>query len=309
MNLIFDMNNMANIHFYPNKDAGDDEWLGMTLQSCFHGIRNIFSKFKPKRVVLAFDSYSWRKVYTKDLNNCVTHLKYKGGRDKNKTPKELKRKKALDDELINLRELLKTHSNAIVLFANFLEADDLIAGFINLHPTEDHVIVSSDKDFMQLIDDNVKLFNPVGGDFRDLSLHENDRELFLFEKCFRGDTGDHIISSYPRLRKNKIFEAYRNEFTKNNIMEHQYEMDHIDESGELKTFTYTTREVFEENLYLMGLNHQPEEIKTLINKTIDNELQKNRTFSVFHFLKYCGKHDLPLIIKNVESFIPLFNTR
>ena len=42
-----------------------------------------------------------------------------------------------------------------------LEADDLIAGWIKLHPDYNHVIVSSDSDFYQLLDKNVTQYNGI----------------------------------------------------------------------------------------------------------------------------------------------------
>jgi 5'-3' exonuclease len=41
------------------------------------------------------------------------------------------------------------------------EADDIIARWIALHPQDEHVIVSSDSDFVQLIAPNVKLYNGI----------------------------------------------------------------------------------------------------------------------------------------------------
>ena len=42
-----------------------------------------------------------------------------------------------------------------------MEADDLIAGFIQLHPEANHVIISSDSDFQQLISENVSQYNGI----------------------------------------------------------------------------------------------------------------------------------------------------
>ena len=42
-----------------------------------------------------------------------------------------------------------------------LEADDLIAGWVQAHPNDNHVIISTDGDFAQLIAPNVRQYNGV----------------------------------------------------------------------------------------------------------------------------------------------------
>jgi len=42
-----------------------------------------------------------------------------------------------------------------------LEADDLIAGWVQAHPNDNHVIISTDGDFAQLIAPNVKQYNGI----------------------------------------------------------------------------------------------------------------------------------------------------
>lgn len=90
------------------------------------------------------------------------------------------------------------------------EADDLIASFVNSKPGEVHIIVSSDKDFFQLVGDRVVLYRPGHGGFFDA-----DRVMDHMEKVcgvrvppahirmFKSLTGDpsDSIPGIPRLRK------------------------------------------------------------------------------------------------------------
>lgn len=305
-NLIFDMNNMCNVHYYGNKSAEDEDYIGLCFQSMLQDMKKLHNEFKPKKVVMAFDNNSWRKLYTKDLSKCVTHLKYKGTRDNNKTQKEIERRNKLIQELNVFKEMLQKHTGVITLSAKWLEADDVIGGYTQFLPDESHIIVSSDKDFIQLIDENVRLYNPVADEFRTLNDWMDDAKFYLFEKCFRGDKqSDNIMSSYPRLSRKKIESAYTDEFIKNNIMNHEFVVEDIDQDGNLRKYTYKTKDVFDENEYLISLDAQPEFIRTLIKETIDKEIGKNVKFSLFHFLKFCGKYDLPFIIRNVDKFVPL----
>ena len=113
-----------------------------------------------------------------------------------------------------------------------LEADDLIAGWVQAHPNDNHVIISTDGDFAQLVAPNCKQYNGVAnvtitheGYFNDegsLIIDKKTKEakpaplpdFMLFEKCMRGDTSDNVFSAYPGVRKkgtkNKVglIEAY-----------------------------------------------------------------------------------------------------
>lgn len=308
-NLIFDGNNMCNIHFYGNKSADDEDYIGLCFQSMLQDMKKLHSKFNPKRVVVGFDNNSWRKLYTKDLSKCVTHLKYKGTRDNNKTQKEIERRNKLMEELKNFEEILREYTGIVTISAKWLEADDIIAGYVQNFPDEEHIIVSSDKDFIQLISDNVKLYNPVSDEFRSLSDWMDDADFYLFEKCFRGDkASDNIMSSYPRLSRKKIELAYKDEFAKSNIMNHEFAVEDIDTNGDLIKYQYKTKEVFEENEYLISLKAQPDYIRELMDSTIQNELNRKKTVSMFHFLKFCGKHGLLYVVRNADKFTPLLKT-
>ena len=50
---------------------------------------------------------------------------------------------------------LREKTNVSVLRDPKAEADDLIARFVHLHPNDTHYIISSDTDYVQLINENV----------------------------------------------------------------------------------------------------------------------------------------------------------
>ena len=60
-----------------------------------------------------------------------------------------------------LKTFLIEKTNVTVLRHERLEADDLIAGWCQNHPNDDHVIISTDGDFAQLIAPNVRQYNGV----------------------------------------------------------------------------------------------------------------------------------------------------
>ena len=117
-------------------------------------------------------------------------------------------------------EYLKTKTNCTVLRHPQAEADDLIAMWTQEHPDDEHVIVSTDSDFYQLVSENISQYNGVtdqvvrhDGIFEiktmKRAIDNKTREpkpipnpkWLLFEKCVRGDTSDNIFSAFPGARK------------------------------------------------------------------------------------------------------------
>jgi 5'-3' exonuclease len=300
-NLILDGNNLCYINFFANKEASEEDFLGLTFMYTLSLIKNISKRFSPKNIVIAFDSHSWRKEFTKRKDVCLTHKVYKAHRKANLEPKIKKKLEILEKEINDFAGTLRTCSSMLVLKRNLLEGDDLIAGYVHRHSMEKNIIVSSDKDFMQLISSTTSLYNPVSDEFRNLDEYDNDSAYFLFEKCIRGDAGDNVISSYPRLRKTKIQKAFKDDFEKTNIMNNVFEVEDLS-TGTLVKYKYKTADLFEENKFLMSLYDQPEEIKELIDQTIEASAQTRSRFALFDFLKFCAKYNMVNTIKFIEQY-------
>jgi 5'-3' exonuclease len=63
-----------------------------------------------------------------------------------------------------------------------LEADDLIAGWIQQHPKDKHVIISSDSDFAQLVDANVKQYNGISNTLTTIDGYFTDKGEPVLDK-------------------------------------------------------------------------------------------------------------------------------
>ena len=210
------------------------------------------------------------------------------------------------------------------------EADDMIALFIESHPDDDHIIVSSDSDYMQLIQDNVKIYDGVqnriitkDGFFKDDKnmtpmkdkktkelIPAPDPEWLLFEKCIRGDTSDNIFSAYPGVRKkgsrNKtgMIEAFEDKasggFNWNNFMLQKW----TDHNG----VEHTVREDYERNEKLINLTAQPTELKVDFVQTIADASQPKKVAGVgINFLKWCGEWDLQNLSKAPDEMAAILN--
>jgi 5'-3' exonuclease len=205
-----------------------------------------------------------------------------------------------------------------------LEADDLVAGWIQAHPRDSHVIVSSDTDFYQLLAPNVVQYNGITDELHTLQgiLDKKgklvidkktkepkripDPKWILFEKCMRGDPTDNVFSAYPGVRtkgtKNKVGlqEAFEDRDSKgfawNNLMLQRW----TDHNG----VEHRVLDDYHRNVTIVDLTAQPDTVKANIANTIaENSVPKNIAQIGTKFLKFCGKYELKRISDNIQNFV------
>ena len=228
-------------------------------------------------------------------------------------------------------DFIKTKTNCTVLRNERTEADDLIARWIDKHPDEQHVIISTDKDLNQLISNNVKQYNGVnettmtnegwfdakGKPVIDKKLKAPkpapDTEWLIFEKSMRGDPSDNIFSAYPGVRtkgtKNKIGlqEAFadRNEkgYTWNNLMLTKW----LDHEGK----EHRVMDDYERNRALVDLHAQPQAIIEEMDQTIAQAISDKKEVSQVgvRFMRFCAKYDLNRISEQAQLYVEPFNAR
>ena len=246
------------------------------------------------------------------MAKCVTNKKYKGHRRTDKTAKELRLFAKLDEHIQEFADMLKTHSRIIVLQRELLEGDDLMAAWVQMHREDENVVISGDKDMMQLLRyDGVTLVDPGTDKERTLEEYNNDADLFVFFKCFRGEakTNDNIQSAFPRIQKTKIFKAYEDEYVKTSVMAHTFTQLEELPDGTFKEVEYKTADLMGENLVLMSLRHQPNKIKVLMVKEVEYGIANRGKYNHLNFLRFCATNDLQAIVAKVEEFVPLLAVR
>jgi hypothetical protein len=309
-NLIIDGNNILYRTFHANNKSGDPDnvIVGVCIHSALDMMSKYFNLYNVDDVIITFDDYSWRKEYTKDLSKCVTNKKYKGHRRSNQTPKEQRLYQMLDDHITEFRDILRDRTSVVVLSEKYLEGDDLMAAYVQMHQEDKNIVLSGDKDMMQLLRyDNVMVIDPATGNERSLRDWENDADLFLFEKCIRGETkmNDNIQSSYPRLRRDKIMKAHHDEYLKANIMDHKFTQLEELPNGEYGDVEYKTEELFKENKVLMDLTAQPKVIKKLMVKTVLKSKENRGRYNHLKFLRFCTVNELTTLINRIENLVPM----
>lgn len=294
------------------------EKVGMSLHVILNSVRKAWKDFDGSHVIFALEGRSWRKdVYEP----------YK--RNRQEVREAMSETDAEEDKIFwetfdDFKEFIHEKTNCTVLQHPNLEADDLIAGWVKSHPNDNHIIVSTDGDFAQLIAPNVKQYNGVSGVttthegyFDEKGKPVKDKktgevkpapnpEWLLFEKCMRGDTSDNVFSAFPGVRtkgtKNKVGlqEAFADRNSKgwswNNLMLQRW-TDHND-------VEHRVLDDYQRNVVLVDLSAQPEDIKVKIATTIANgAVPLNRPMVGAQFLKFCGKYDLIKMADMADSYV------
>ena len=306
-----------------NGDA--DIKLGMAFHITLNSIKKAWQDFGGTHVVFCLEGRSWRKDHYKP---------YKAQRAASRaahTEREAEEEKVFWEAFDTFKEFVTEKTNCTVLQNSRLEADDLIAGWIQSHPNDKHVIISTDTDFVQLIAPNVKQYNGVmettithegifdakGKRVIDKKTQEPkavpDPQWLLFEKCMRGDTSDNVFSAYPGVRekgtKNKVGlrEAYGDRDSKgynwNNMMLQRW----TDHNGE----EHRVLDDYERNRVLIDLSAQPTEIKTIIAETIATATSANKNISQvgIRLIKFCNLYDLKKISDQAQAYAEPLNAR
>lgn len=300
-----------------------DMRVGMAMHIMFNSIKKTWRDFNGTHVVLCLEGRSWRKDF---------YTPYKANRKVTMDQRSVKEQE--DDELFfeaydDMVKFFNEKTNCSVIRQEDAEADDLIATWIQQHPEDNHVIVSTDSDFYQLLAPNVTQYNGTTDQIVSLEGFKNaktgefvidkktgkekiapDPEYILFEKCVRGDPTDNIFSAYPGARtkgsrnKTGIMEAFEDRhnggYNYNNFMLQRW-VDHEEQEHRVK-------DDFERNKILIDLTAQPDEIKEKSINIVNEAVNKNTVTQVgIHFMKFCSKWNLQRMSENPNEYAEFLN--
>jgi len=306
------------------RGASIDMKIGMAYHIMLSSVKLCYNKFNADHAVFCLEGRSWRKDF---------YAPYKAHRrvaQLAKSSREQEEDQIMFQSYDDMITFLDEKTNVTMLQNPEAEADDMIAVFIQSHPNDNHIIISSDSDYFQLVTDNVTMYDGVqnriitkDGFFKDDKhmtpikdkktkevLEAIDPEWMLFEKCIRGDTSDNIFSAYPGCRKkgtkNKIgmIEAFNDRatggFNWNNFMLQRW----TDHNG----LEHTVRDDYERNVKLVDLTAQPYDLMVKFVETIaENSVVKTKTGVGMQFLKFCGIHDLQNLAKAPDEMAAILN--
>ena len=297
----------------------------MALHITLNSVKKAWNDFDADHVVFCLEGRSWRKDF---------YEPYKRNRTEARdalTEAQQEEDKVFWEIFDEFKDFIGTKTNCTMMQHPQLEADDLIAGWIQSHPEDNHVIISTDGDFAQLIAPNVKQYNGVSNTIITHEGYFDDKkrkpvidkktgepkvapkpQFMLFEKCMRGDTSDNVFSAYPGVRKkgtkNKVglIEAFADKDTKgynwNNMMLQRW----VDHEGN----EHRVLDDYNRNVTLCDLTAQPDNIRTILNEVIEEHMTAKDISQVgMRLMKFCAKWDMQRVADQATHFAEPLNAR
>ena len=294
-----------------------DTKAGMAIHITLNSVKKAWTDFNADHVVFCLEGRSWRKDY---------YEPYKRNRQVARdalTPSQQEEDTVFWELFDEFKDFVSEKTNCTVMQHKQLEADDLIAGWVQAHPNDKCIIVSTDGDFAQLIGPNCSQYNGVSnttityeGYFDDKGNPVIDKktkepkaapkpDFMLFEKCMRGDTSDNVFSAYPGVRKkgtkNKVglIEAFEDKQTKgynwNNMMLQRW----TDHNGD----EHRVLDDYQRNVILCDLTAQPGNIRSIINNVIEEHMTPKEVQQVgMRLMKFCAKWDMQRIADQAQYY-------
>lgn len=311
----------ANMFFRARHGAfrASDTWekIGFALHVTLMSANKVATRFKADHVVFALEGRSWRKDFYEPYkkNRAVARAAL--------TEAEQDEDKMFWETYDALTKYLAERTNCSVIQCPTAEGDDIIARWIALHPEDEHIIISSDTDFVQLIAPNVTQYNGISDEHITLEGYFDakgkavidkkkqepktipDPKWLLFEKCMRGDTSDNVFSAFPGVRtkgtKNKVGlqEAFEDKdkqgYNWNNMMLQRW----TDHNGA----EHRVLDDYNRNVALIDLTAQPDNIKQAVDGAIREQRSEKDVGQVgVRFMQFCGKYDLIKCSESADSF-------
>lgn len=210
MNLIVDLNNAVSVQRHGKlgrpKTRSSKERLAKetlfvnTLRSILHTARVTNST----QLVIVQDS---RGLWRREL-----YPTYKVSEEVDK------KEDFYQEDVIGASELLfeffRDNTAAFAIDYPRAEGDDII-GVWCLYSETKNTIMSSDKDYIQLVSERNMLYYPTGREYRTT----DDASYDLFLKCIRGDRSDKIRSVWSGIRETRLIKAWEDPIEMVNLME------------------------------------------------------------------------------------------
>ena len=181
--IIIDMNQISvaslMMHLHMNKGELEEDMVRHMILNSVRMYRTMFNEDYGE-IVLAYDSRAyWRKEI---------FPQYKSNRRKNREEDD-KDWDSIFDVLNNIKEEIKEFLPYKVVEVYGAEADDVIATLCKHYQNEKVMIVSGDKDFIQLQKyDNVKQYSPITKKLVD----GVDPKVYIKEHVLKGDKSDGV---------------------------------------------------------------------------------------------------------------------
>jgi len=246
-------------------------------------MHNVKNRDKYGRMVIACDSSSWRKEI---------YPQYKAARKKHRDSSGMDFKRFF--ELVNtVRDEIKENFPYPVIHVDRAEADDIIGTLVfesqEFGHHEEILIVSSDKDFLQLQQfSNVQQYSPVQRKF----LKCDNPHRYLFEHICKGDSGDGVPNVLSP--DNTFTDELRQTPLRSKKIDEWWEKRHSLQN-------YVDRDVwrnYQRNEWMINLRKTPPEIRKEVFNQIGDQHHKNNN----KILNYLVANRCGLLVESAQEF-------
>ena len=262
-------------------------------------------RLKPTRVVIVFDgkggSNRRKSMYKgyKEGRTGLTKINRLAGYEDLEDQQESMRKQFT--RLIQYLQVLPIS----LTYIDYVEADDIMAYLANHYFKKEVTIISSDKDFLQLVNDRIKVYAPTKKKMYDEAMVMEDYGVkpqnLVFYRCLEGDKSDNIEGVRgvgPKTILNKMQFLNEETLTLDGFME-KVKTECDDKLSQKLTKNTTTIEM---NYRLMQLK-DPEissSIKSNVREIMDNQEPQ---LDIVEFKKMFMYDKLYTAFSNVDSWL------
>lgn len=236
---------------------------------------------------------------------------YKQHRYKDETEEadSKERRKSLNYQMDRLYVALRDFGIPQIRAQGF-EADDIIARLTKLLSEHEIVIVSTDKDLYQLVNERVQIWNPVKSYYVHHKNFEQkagiSQDKFLDFKILQGDSSDNIpgIKGFGEVTAKKYLEQH------GSIEEMTYALQNIPEKQRkvVEQRLLESDKQLELNRHLMDLNGyvtQPDVVEEL-DKAIAEEMDAGAELKIQKAKRFCIDNAFFSMLEKVGWFTPFF---
>ena len=204
---------------------------------------------------------------------------------------------AVSEGIKELKQFFNDFTNIPAVSVETAEADDVIAVTVKAQQYVKNKIISSDKDFIQLLDKNTTLYAFTLKDKKERDRTSDDPAYDLFEKCIRGDRGDNIFSAYPRVQSKRLKKAWEDPLEMMNLM------------GETLPDGRIVKEAYEENKALIDLRLIPDDVEdAIIDELAEIGGDKYNNYHYMKLLRYFGDTGMIKLADSIDKYDHVFKT-
>jgi len=300
----------ANYHANSAQDTNGEPiggFIGTLIQ-----IRNLIYKFSPHKVFVVFDGPD------AGLRRRILHKEYKSKRKAKKRATSVsfgddKERIDVNNETEQLEKLFAALRilPLQVISIPFYEADDVIAYMVLRTPLNRSIIVSNDKDYLQLVNEKVSVYQFSKKRLMGLQKIEEEFGInpynIIYFRSIIGDTSDELsgVKGIGPDTVKKISAFKERKF--DSFMDFWSEIDKLEDtkSKKLKLLKESQKQAL--LMYqLMRLDETSINQRAIDLLKVQIEQQLNKNFSSVAFRTFCIKNKLNLQLKNIDDWLSTF---